>query len=199
MVVSVETSLNPSDGNDLAVRHREARQTAGFTLLEIAVVLFIMGLMLAIAVPYFGGVANARLKAEARILAGRMNYLFDEAVAKKLVLRLTFDIDHNVYFVSRLDPYQPMAVFSPEKDPLMGMIRLPNDIRIRDVTIGGIGSFSSGKPSCLFYPSGWADAAMIHLINRNGVVFTLTVSPLTGQVSISAGAGAADMGAADGQ
>ena len=42
----------------------------GFTLLEIAVVLFIMGLMMSIALPYFGGLTGARLKSQARRLAG---------------------------------------------------------------------------------------------------------------------------------
>ena len=167
-----------------AIRNRSA---PGFTLLEIAIVLFIMGLMMSIAIPYFGGITSARLKAQARMLAGRMNYLYDEATEKKLVMRLTFDIDHNGYFVSRLDPYQPMAVFTPENDPLMGRVTLPSDVRIRDVTIGGLGSFTSGHPSCLFYPSGWADAAVVHLISRQGAIFTLIVNPLTGQVSIVSG------------
>jgi len=43
----------------------------GFTLLEIAVVIFIMGLVMSIALPYFGGLTGARLKSEARRLAGR--------------------------------------------------------------------------------------------------------------------------------
>jgi general secretion pathway protein H len=171
----------------------------GFTLLEIAVVLFIMGLIMSIAIPYFGSITNARLKAEARMLAGRMTYLYEAAADKKLVLRLTFDLDHNDYFVSKLDPYQPMAVFTPEQDPLMGRVTLPNEVRIRDVTIGGTGSFSSGKPSCLFYPSGWADAAVVHMINRNGAIFTLVVDPLTGQVSILPGDAGPDSSASNSQ
>jgi general secretion pathway protein H len=179
--------VTPDSAAAIRVPAKYSRSAPGFTLLEIAIVLFIMGLMMAIAIPYFGGITSARLKAQARMLAGRMNFLYDEATEKKLVLRLTFDIDHNGYSVSRLDPYQPMAVFAPDNDPLMGAVTLPNDVRIRDVTIGGLGTFTAGHPSCLFYPSGWADAAVIHLISRQGAVFTLVVNPLTGEVSIVPG------------
>ena len=43
----------------------------GFTLLELAVVIFIMALMFTLAVPYTGGYRKARLKSEARRLAGQ--------------------------------------------------------------------------------------------------------------------------------
>ena len=71
----------------------------GFTLLELAVVIFIMGLMLTLALPYLGGFREAALKSQARRLAGRATYMFDEATGHKLVLRLIFDIDNNGYAV----------------------------------------------------------------------------------------------------
>src|SRR5258708_37703910 len=69
----------------------------GFTLLELAVVIFIMGLMLTLALPYLGGFRQAALKSQARRLAGRATYMFDEATGHKLVLRLIFDLDNNGY------------------------------------------------------------------------------------------------------
>src|SRR5437870_1352862 len=52
--------------------HRlRTRFSPGFTLLEIAAVLFIMGLMLLIAMPYLGGFRGAQLKSASRRLAGR--------------------------------------------------------------------------------------------------------------------------------
>ena len=83
----------------------------GFTLLEIAIVLFIMGLLMSIALPYFGGITEARLKSEARRLAGRASYLYDAAATEKVVMRLNFDLDSNSYFVTLLDPYQAAPTF----------------------------------------------------------------------------------------
>jgi len=83
----------------------------GFTLLELAVVIFIMGLMLTLALPYLGGFRQAALKSQARRLAGRANYMFDEATGHKLVLKLIFDMDNNGYAVAQLDPYAVKPVF----------------------------------------------------------------------------------------
>jgi general secretion pathway protein H len=158
----------------------------GFTLLEIAVVLFIMGLMVNIALPYFGGLTGAKLKSEARRLAGRATYLYDAAATRKVVMRLNFDLDSNSYFVTELDPYQPAPTFQLQYG-LLGRVMLPAGIRLRDVTIGTQGTATRGVVGCTFYPTGWADATVVHLAASNGTVFTLAINPLTGQVSILAG------------
>ena len=86
----------------------------GFTLLELAVAIFSMGLMLTLALPYLGGFRQAALKSQARRLAGRATYMFDEATGHKLVLRLIFDIDNNGYAAAQLDPYAIKPVFAPD-------------------------------------------------------------------------------------
>jgi prepilin-type N-terminal cleavage/methylation domain-containing protein len=163
-----------------------AAGAAGFTLLEIAVVIFIMGLVMSIALPYFGGLTGARLKSEARRLAGRATYLYDAAASEKVVMRLNFDLDTNSYFVTRLDPYRPNATFRLQHG-FLGRVTMPPGIRLRDVTIGSLGTATRGVVGCAFYPTGWVDPTIIHLMAANGAVFTLIINPLTGQVSILAG------------
>ena len=51
----------------------------GFTLLELAVVMFVMGLIMMIALPYLGGLKGSELRSEVRRLASRANYLCEEA------------------------------------------------------------------------------------------------------------------------
>jgi prepilin-type N-terminal cleavage/methylation domain-containing protein len=164
-----------------------ARQAqSGFTLLEIAIVLFIMGLMMSIALPYFGGLTGIRLKSEARRLAGRATYLYDAATTEKVVMRLNFDLDSNSYFVTRLDPYQAAPTFQLQHG-FLGRVMLPPGIRLRDVTVGALGTATRGVVGCAFYPTGWADATVIHLAASNGAIFTLAIDPLIGQVSIISG------------
>ena len=54
-----------------AGKSTRARCAPGFTLLELAVVLFLMSLILLIAVPYLGGITDAQLKSTSRQMAGR--------------------------------------------------------------------------------------------------------------------------------
>lgn len=168
------------------------RGARGFTLLELALVMFIMGLMLSLVMPYLGGFRYAKLKSQTRRLAGRASYLFDEASGQKVVLRLVFDIDHNGYWVARYDPYaihlgDKEPVFTPDRGPGAQPVLLPPDVRIRDVTVEGIGTANSGQAFCQFYPEGYVDATVVHLMDASGNVMTLALNPLTGQVEIAAG------------
>lgn len=159
----------------------------GFTLLELAIIIFIMGLMLSLVMPYLGGFRQAALRSQARRLAGRATYMFDEATGHKLVLRLIFDLDNNGYAAAQLDPYAVQPVFAPDHSLSGRPVMLPAAIRIRDVTVEGIGTVSRGTVATNFYPEGYVDATVVHLDDASGDVMTLEFSPLTGQVTILSG------------
>ncbi len=166
----------------------EESSQSGFTLLELAVVIFIMALMFTLVVPYTGGYRKARLKSEARRLAGRASYLFDEASAQKVFLRLVFDLDHQVYGVMRMDPYAlPTPSFTLDRSSAAAPVRMPPAIAIRDVTVGDLGRFSAGTVATQFYPEGYVDATLIHMVDLSGHVMTLVFNPVTGRVSIAEG------------
>jgi prepilin-type N-terminal cleavage/methylation domain-containing protein len=159
----------------------------GFTLLELAIVIFIMGLMLSLAMPYLGGFRQAALRSQARRLAGRASYMFDEATGHKMVLRLIFDLDNNGYAAAQLDPYAVQPAFAPDRGQGGKPVMMPEAIRIRDVTIEGVGTVNRGTVATNFYPEGYVDATVIHLEDASGDVMTLELSPLTGQVAIISG------------
>jgi general secretion pathway protein H len=166
---------------------KSPRSAAGFTLLEIAVVLFIIGLTLTLVTPYIGGIRISRLKGESRKLAGRAAYLYDTASARKLVMQLSIDLDGNRYFVHRLDPYAPEPALVESTEPGTQPVILPDGIRIRDVTVEGAGTVTRGIAHCLFYPEGYVDATVVHLKDDVGSVMTLIFQPLTGRVRILKG------------
>ncbi len=146
-----------------------------------------MGLMLLIAMPYIGGMSEAQLKSVSRRLAGRATYLYDEASARKLVVRLVFDMDNNAYFVMTADPYSPQPAFFPDLSPSGARVRLPDTVRIRDVTVEGIGTLSRGTIATQFYPEGYVDATIVHLLDIKGHIMTIGIDPLTGKVMIVRG------------
>ena len=168
-------------------RRTPAGGAPGFTLLEIAVVIFIMGLVMTLAIPYLGGFHGAQLKSEARRLAGRANYLYDEASNQKVIYRMTFDLDHNGYYVTRMDPYGPEPKFLPYSGPWGDEVVMPAGLVLRDVSVEGIGGAKVGSISCQFYPEGYVDATVIHLASVSGEVLTLSFNPLTGNVGIVSG------------
>jgi prepilin-type N-terminal cleavage/methylation domain-containing protein len=163
------------------------RFARGFTLLELAVVMFLIGLVMTIAMPYFGGLKTSQMRSEARRLASRANYLYQEAGAQKVILRLNFDFANNAYFVTRLDPFAAKPAFRPENGPAGVRIVMPTGIRLRDVTVQGQGTLAKGVAVAQFYPGGSVDATLIHLIDDRGEVFTLGIDPFSGRVSIEQG------------
>jgi len=175
-----------------AKRHLRLQRRFGraFTLIELAVVIFLIGLVMTIAMPYFGSMQTSQMRSESRRLASRANYLYEEAGAQKVVLRLTFDLANNGYFTSRLDPFAAKPAFHPENGPAGVRVVLPTGIWIRDVTVEGLGTFQRGAVSAQFYPGGYVDATLIHLADTKGEVFTLAIDPFSGHVSIVRG----DMG-----
>ncbi|MGH8011658.1 MAG: pilus assembly FimT family protein [Candidatus Binataceae bacterium] len=169
-----------------AIRFR-TRASRGFTLIEIAIVLFIIGLVMTLAMPYFGSLQSATLRSQAHQLAIRASYLYEEAAAQKVVLRINFDLDHNSYFITRMDPFAPKPVYVAETGFAGQRVQLPSDVRIVDITVEGLGTFKRGMVPCQFYPSGYADGAVIHMADEHGQVYTLNINPLTGRVSAMRG------------
>jgi type II secretory pathway pseudopilin PulG len=184
-VARVGAATRARRADRLGFSHRAG--ASGFTLLELAVILFIVGLMITIAIPYAGGYRQAQLRSVARRLAGRASYLFDQAEAQKVVLRLIFNLDNESYSVARLDPYAAVPAFAPDNGPAGHPVKLPPAIAIRDVTVANVGSFNAGLVATQFYPEGYVDATVIHLIDASGDVMTLAFNPTTGQVLINNG------------
>jgi prepilin-type N-terminal cleavage/methylation domain-containing protein len=173
---------------DLGIQRNSARAAdSGFTLLELAVVMFVMGLIMMIALPYLGGLKSSQLRSEVRRLASRANYLCEEAGAQKVLIRLSFDLNNNRYFVTRLDPFAAKPVFTAERGLAGEIVTLPSGIRLRDVWVEGAGTMTRGVAVTQFYPGGYVDATVIHLIDSRGEVFTLGINPASGHVAISRG------------
>jgi len=157
----------------------------GFTLLELVLVLFIMGVVVAVAFPKFRNIGGGDVKLEARTLIGRIQGLYGEATFTRRVHRLVLDLDEERYWAevqtgtggefARVDPG-----FMPE-------VRLPSGIDLKDVITAAAGKRQEGRTEIRFSPMGQVDLATIHLEDADGAVLTLEVNPLTGKVAVRDG------------
>ena len=85
-------------------------ESNGFTLIELAVVIAILGVMIALVAPRLGELGEANLKRSARHLTGMIRFLHEEAQAKKTVYRLMFDIQEGRYWAEALTPTSEKTV-----------------------------------------------------------------------------------------
>lgn len=164
-----------------------ASSLKGFTLLELTVVLFIIGLLIATIVPHLGDVGSAQLDATARRLSAVVRYLAGEAVLQNRTYRLNYDLDKQTYWITALVAAQDGAEFIEDQSPLSRPVQLPPPITFADVQVPGVGRVSTGRVYTHFLPQGYTDPTLIHLRGQSSRAVTVLIPPLTGEARIYEG------------
>ena len=155
------------------------KDTRGFSLIELVVVLFILGLVLSVMIPNYGQGGN--LASSARQLVGMIRSLHVAASSTKQLHRLYLDLDQQAYWATVVDSDQER----PPADPSRARhLRLPPRIRFRDAWTFHQGKVASGRAFVQFFPVGRAERTVIHLADEEQNVLTLVLNPATGVVQV---------------
>jgi type II secretion system protein H len=166
--------------------HSELRtpNSKGFTLIELAVVIVVLGIMMALVIPTMGEIGGANLKRSARHLTGTIRFLKDYAEAKKMPYLLRFDVQGGTYWA---EDFKRLSDTTGEFRKLQTDISTEGSLfgqtTFRDVQIAS----HPDDPYILFTPDGWVERALIHLRDGEGRDFTLVVKPLTGDTDLLEG------------
>ena len=155
------------------------KQKKGFTLLELLVVMFLIGLFSYFAVPKFQDLTQVNLKSASRNLIGTIKYLYNEAAFKKKIYKLVFDLENNEYWVLVLEGNEYIEPLdSPHK-----RYKLPNGVYFEDVITERTlnrSSLNDEENFILFLPTGFVEPAVIHIATDNDKQYTLETKPYTG-------------------
>ena len=161
--------------------------TSGFTLLELAIVLLILGIAASFVVPRLRTTDDVALQASASRLASTARWLYEEAAFRRLPMRLNVDLDKQVYWVTVFNDDLEEPDFVVDGSPLAQPVALPDAVAFLDVVLPAIGKVQEGVVFAQFYPEGYADALVVHLEGRQGGRTTLAVEPLTGRARVADG------------
>lgn len=176
----------------LSAAPRIAPARAGFTLLELAVVLFVFGIAASFLIPRLRNADSAALGASAARLASSVQYLYEEAAFRQTPMRLNFDLDRRAYWVTVLSDDPETPEFVPDASPLARPVVLPEAVAFADVVLPAVGAVKEGVVFAQFLPEGYADALVVHLVNRRSEYATLAIDSLTGRTRV--GEGYVDLG-----
>lgn len=149
----------------------------GFTLVELTVVMFLVGMMLLIAVPR---VRDAALTDGLKTTVNYMNRAFREmksmSVRSQVDYVIVMDLDEGFLYSHSTD-MTPEAIYELKKRAY----RLPRDVRIADMYRPGKDKISSGEGRVIFFKQGYVQPTVIHLV-REEESFTLVMSPFMNEI-----------------
>jgi prepilin-type N-terminal cleavage/methylation domain-containing protein len=158
---------------------RRSTGESGFTLIELSIVLLIVAILARFAVPQLRSLSSAELTAATRRISNATRYLYEEAALRGTVYSLNLDLDRQQYWVAKLDPETGELV--EDTDLLAQRVSLPPDVRIADVVVPGAGKRAQGTATTRFYPEGYADRGIIHLMDDAGRATTVRIDPIRGR------------------
>jgi general secretion pathway protein H len=141
----------------------------GFTLIELAVVLFIISLTVAIVFPSFYNLGERRIDSEANRIASLLRYLNDSAIYTKETYSVKFDFKDDAISWDGPDGEKH------EKIKSLSSLYLPSK-----------GQINEGEASIFFGPLGAAESIEVHLKDKERGM-TVSFSPVSGRAKISGG------------
>lgn len=165
------------------------RAQAGFTLIELGLVLLIISVVVALVVPRFRDQSHAELIAQTRKLAATFRFLQEEAILNGRVYRLNFDLDQQRYFVTSADADDESGGnFQRESGILARDVALSANVQIADINVPMVtGKLYEGIGFTQFYPDGSVEATVVHLDNGQEGYTLYVPQPLTGRAYVASG------------
>jgi type II secretory pathway pseudopilin PulG len=163
---------------------RPDRRQAGFTLIEIGLVVLIITVMLGLLLPRLRDPSRSELISQTKKLAVTFRYLRQEAILRGRTYRLVFDLDQQSYWVESAAGDPSQTSFNRESGLFGRPVHLAPPIGIADVVLPFTnGPILEGAVPTHFYPDGTVDPTIVHLHNGKEA-YTLQAEPLTGRVYV---------------
>ena len=168
----------------------------GYTLIELAVVILILGIVLMVAAPRLTPfLMETRLDSSARQLATFCRYTHAQAILTKTYLVLHIDIDAREYWVTAIIADAAAGLTQGNEEPeeieittdLLRRRRLTNTVSFQDVELSELGYADSGAVALDFTPVGARQEILVHLRGKRGSQVTVFFNPVTATSGILEG------------
>ena len=172
--------IRPSaTASDATFPHPKNSRQSGFTLIEIAIVMAIIGMVMLLVVPRLPSSDQENLKISARTLASTLRYLQERATASSTgyVMSLAPGTESVKIIEAGVDGSDKEPT-----DPLLLKTPLKEGIVVADVRIPRLGKITEGQLRIDVGVGGVRDFVTIHLRSAAGQFWTVMVFKSGGKV-----------------
>jgi hypothetical protein len=154
-------------------------ESAGFTILEMLIVLFLLTVVVVVVFPRFS--LDEDLSSTGRKLVGVLRTFQGLAATNQQPLKLYFDLDQGTYWMMMVEGKEERLPLDPGwKIPRS----LPESIRLTEVSVGQEKRFS-GRVSVSFFANGRIEPVTMYLMDEKNNLLGLAVDSLTGWIRVS--------------
>lgn len=159
---------------------RLIRHQGGFTFLELAVVILLIGLMIGLSTPRIRyALLTDDLKGTARTIIGLVKGLREDAIREQRAYWIYFDLESNRYWVAWTSMTLEEEARARERAST-----LPQGVRVKDIWFRDKGKTATGEAAIRFDRRGYVPHSVIHLGSEDGRDFTLELSPFLGRIKV---------------
>lgn len=152
----------------------------GYTLIELAVVVILIGLFLGLSIPRFQyAMVSDDLKATVRRIVGTVKGLRNEAIREQQVYIFHLDLESNRLWIEPPGISEEQRALARER-----AFKFPRGVRILDVWCKGKGKKVNGEVAIRFSKKGYVEQTVIHLGAEDGREFTLVLNPFLGTIKV---------------
>jgi len=177
---------------------------AGFTLIELVLVIFIIGLFTSLVAPAITSTTGLRLKTTTKRVAASLRFARSQAVISGSTYRATFDLDNGQVIVESLasdNPYElgmgkrswrddeedlDEEMRSRQRPPEKKVFSMPPDVTIAQVLLGDEEIYED-TAEIDFFPNGSCSGGDIFLMDSKERTYRISLEFLTGIVKIREG------------
>ena len=157
--------------------------TKGYTFIELTIVIIIIGIMLALAVPGFrNATLSDQLKVATRGMISLLKDLRSEAIREQKTFVLNFDLQSNRFWICSSGMTEDERKQKQEK-----ACSLPEGVHIISIRFRGGDALISGNTAIVFNKKGYTRPALISLGLEDERVFMLELSPFLGSIKVLEG------------